>query len=94
MIREEMSLSSVAEKEALKEGLLDDAVRRLKAFVGTLPPEENNELQDVLTTIAQLDPQSAHDVIKTASRTTVAAVPRPQQSPGVKYTESIEENEK
>lgn len=94
IIKEELDTHRPLEEKTLDESLIEDVVGRLMAFGKTLPPEENNELQDVLATIAQLDPQNAHDAIKAASSATISALPKSPPTPGIKYTESIEENKK
>ena len=74
IIKEELDLIESSQSQALQEGLVDDAIQRLKMAVARSPEKNREELQDVLATIAQLGDR-APDAL--------------EASPGVKYTEEL-----
>ena len=54
IIKEELDLVEATKEQVLEEGLLDDAIARLKAAISRIPEEDRGELQDVLASISQL----------------------------------------
>ena len=90
IIKEELSLMDSSKEQALEEGLLDNAIQRLRAAVAQVPEEDREELQDVLASIAQLGDR-APDALKAAAHAKAGLTPEKPTSPGIRYTEGDED---
>ena len=88
IIKEELDLIESSQSQALQEGLVDDAIQRLKMAVARSPEKNREELQDVLATIAQLGDR-APDALEAAVLAKTGLSPQEPASPGVKYTEEL-----
>ena len=86
IIKEELALLESSGSQTLEEGLLDNAIQRLRTAVSRVPEQDREELQDVLATIAQLGDRAPDALVAAASAKT-GMPPREPSAPGVRYTE-------